>query len=56
MIMTKPHRNSHKHRHMQEHEAGMNDIVDLGIGVVKVSAVTTMGMGLLGGMNEVLKK
>lgn len=53
--MTKK-RNQHKHEHMDRYENEMDDVVDLSIGMVKVGAVTTLGMGMLGGMSEMFKK
>lgn len=39
------------HDHAREMHDSMNDVADLAVGVIKVGAVTQLGMGMLGAMN-----
>lgn len=42
---------SDPHGHARAMNDSMNEVADLAVGVVKVGAVTQMGIGLLGAMN-----
>lgn len=46
----KDHRH-HVHRDADEMHDSMREVTDLTVGIVKVGAVTQLGMGMLGAMN-----
>lgn len=39
------------HGHAREMHDSMNEVADLAVGIIKVGAVTQIGMGFLGAMN-----
>lgn len=52
-VMSKrPKEHKHRvHRHADEMHESMREVTDLTVGIVKVGAVTQLGMGMLGAMN-----